>query len=223
MAQPATIRPAGTHLAPGSFWMSEIHFAERNPDMFFQPTRIATALLLTLSLIAPLALAAGDTPPLRLLANAVDQDTGEAALYEITVTDWTPEEQRHELIALLRSEGVRSIRSSLEKGDSMGRIGARGRLGIELRYAYRIDHEDGATIVLAAERPIDVEEAIDRDIVSRTYDTTVIVLELDHSDRGVGELMLGARASFDEDGELTFTNVVPNPVRLGNVRPLAGR
>lgn len=187
--------------------------------------RSTTLLVLPLLavLAAPLPAGAADDLPLRLMANAGYPDTGETTLFDIVITDWTPTEDRQELVALLQSEGSRSLAGALQELSPKGRIGARGQLGIELRYAYRVEDGDRTRIVLVADRPVDVQEAIARSLVSQAYNATVLVLELDESGRGVGELMLGAEAGFDEGGELEFTNIVPNPVRLGNVRLTGAR
>ena len=186
------------------------------------PNKPLLSLLLVAAMAVALPLTAGDELPLRFLANAGNQDGGQTTLFEITINKWTPENERQVLMHALRSEGSRAMRASLQNEDSKGKIAPRAQLGVDLRYAYKVEHEGGTTIVLAADRPIDVEEAIDQDIVGRSYNTTVVVLELDEEGKGAGRLMLGAEVAFDEDGELEFTNVVPNPVVLGNVR-ITGR
>ena len=186
------------------------------------PSKFVLFLALAVALVLPLAATAEEELPLRMLANAGINTGGYTTLFDITISEWTSDAERQQVLDALKNDGSLSMRQSLQGFDSKGRIAARAQLGVDLRYAYKFEEANGTTIVLVTDRPVDVDEAIAQGITSRSYNTTVVVIELDEQGKGAGTLMLAAEVKFGADGRLAFTSVTPAKVNLGNVR-VAGR
>lgn len=180
------------------------------------PLSLAAMLVVSVTAVASNGL------PVRMMANAGNPVSGETSLFDITISEWTSEVERQDLLATIESEGSTAVRGWLQGKESKGRIAARSELGIALRYAYRIERAGGSTVFLAADRPVDVEESIGRGLFSKAYENTLVVLELDEQGRGNGTLMIGAEIGMGPDGELRFKSASPEPLRLGDVRLTSG-
>ena len=180
----------------------------------------AGALALAAALTTTGAALADDGLPLHLRANAGAQTRGRTAIVEISVTEWTTEEERQELLAYMQEEGTRSLAQKLQELSVKGSVAAAGQLGIDWRYAYQFEKAGGRTIVLGTDRPVNVGEAIGRGVVSQAHNITLALIELDDAGEGAGTLVLGAELAFGADGRLEVTGVGQNPVHLGNVRVL---
>ncbi|MCP5120800.1 MAG: protein kinase, partial [bacterium] len=61
-------------------------------------------------------------------------------------------------IFLRQPDGSLTLPQALQKLDTKGTIAFAGKLGIKLRYAYEFPKEGGNTIVMVADRPVDVSE-----------------------------------------------------------------
>ena len=110
------------------------------------------------------------------------------------------------------------MRRALQGVSTKGRINRRGQLGINWRYAWQHPNVGGRTIVLASDRPITADQAIDQGIVSRDHNITLAVIELDEEGKGSGTLILGALLSIGADGRLEVTKTGAHGIHLGNVR-----
>jgi hypothetical protein len=182
------------------------------------PLLLAAVVLVGAQTAAPVV--ADDDLPLRMRAFAGAQTRGRTSIVEISVNEWTTPEERQMLIEFMRQEGTLGLRDKLQELSTKGHINAQGQMGIDWRYAYRIEKAGGSTIVLGADRPVNVQEAIDRGATSRAYNVTMAVIELDESGKGAGTLFLAAELGFDADGRLRVTGVGQNPVHLGDVQLL---
>jgi hypothetical protein len=162
-------------------------------------------------------------PPLRLRAAGGRHSNGATSLFDVSIRSWsTPEE--HASVVRAAAEGSRvprgdtTLRDLLQASDSRGRITVPGAIGLDVRYAYAFDDDGGRRIVLAADRPIDAEEASDSGALSLDYNVTIAVIELDESGRGEGELWAAAEITLDADGRVKATGIDVDPIRLGSVR-----
>ena len=183
---------------------------------------VAAALCLgalAITLVPRVGLAADDLP-LRMRANAGAQTRGRTTMMDISITEWTSAEERQMLIEYLQQEGTRTLSDKLQELSVKGRVNPRGQIGVNWRYAFQFPKSGGRTIVLATDRPVNVGEAVDRGVVSRSYNITLAIIELDEKGKGAGTLILGAELSFGADGKLEVTQVGQNAVHLGNVRVL---
>ena len=180
--------------------------------------RMTLVLGLLAVLVMPAVSAASDLP-LKMKANAGMQTGGRTSIVDISVNKWTPAEEREALIEHMRQpDGSLTLPQALQKLDTKGTIAFAGKLGIKLRYAYEFPKEGGNTIVMVADRPVDVSEASFRGVTQKAFNTTLIVVELDEEGVGAGTLILAAEITFGADGKFEVKNVGQNPVHLGNVR-----
>lgn len=174
---------------------------------------------LTLVLVVP-AVSADDGLPLKMRANAGVATTGRSSIVDISITEWTSAEERQMLIDYMKAEGTHTLRDELQKLSSKGRVNPSGGMGINWRYAYQFPKAGGRTIILAADRPVNVGEAIGQGVVGRDYNITLAMIELDDKGKGAGTLVLGALLEFGADGRLVVTQAGQNAVHLGNVKVL---
>lgn len=193
-------------------------------------SKILAGAALVLGASASLALpAAGsrgdDELPLRLRANGGHPTRGETSIVDLTVSSWTSTEEHESIIRALSAGDlpVRAntvFRDALQASDSNGRIAFQGELGIDIRYAYEIEKNGGRTIFLAADRPIDADEAMEAGRLSLDYNVTIAVIELDEHGSGAGSLWAAASVAMGPDGLLEPTGVDVQPIHLGQVRIL---
>ena len=187
-------------------------------------TRFAVGIYLTLALsltafAAPVPAEEAAELPLRFRISAMSTGSrsGTARL-DLSITRWSTEAERTELLEALAEGQSRSLPDGLNSQERVGEVREVGSLGEVLRYSRRIPTENGEQIILATDRPIAFVESWNRSR-TRDYNVTVIHLTLDDEGNGEGTLMLGAELSLDaETGQLTVEHMSNQPVRLTNVR-----
>ncbi len=177
-------------------------------------------LALAIGLAAPLAMAQEFDLPINMRGNAGAQTRGRTTMVDISITEWTTSEERQALIEFMKQEGTLGLNKRLQEESPKGRINPRGQMGINWRYAYQFPKDGGVTIILAADRPLNVGQAIDQGAVSRAHNITLAVIELDEKGNGAGSLVLGAELSFGADGKLEVTGAGQNAVHVGGLRVL---
>ena len=183
-------------------------------------TAVAATCIVALAVALVPAEALAQDLPLNMRANAGAQTGGRTSMVDITVTEWTTSEEREMLIAYMKEEGTLHLDSKLQDLSVKGRMNPRGRMGINIRYAYRFEKTGGSTIILATDRPVSVNDAIDRTAASRAHNISMAVIELDEKGEGAGTLILGAELAFGADGKLEVTTAGQQGIHLGNVRVL---
>ncbi len=164
-----------------------------------------------------------DDLPLNMRANAGVQTGGRTSMVDITINEWTSAEERQSFIDYMMEEGTLNLDSKLQETGEKGRMNLRGRMGINIRYAYQFEKDGGRTIVLASDRPLSAGQAIDQTAASKAHNITMAVIELDDSGKGAGTLVVGAELSFGKDGKLEVTTGGQDGVHLGNVMVLKSK
>ena len=141
----------------------------------------------------------------------------------ISISRWSTDAEREELLRILAEEGDKALADALEKQDETGFLrfpGGRTQFpSVRLRYAREFVNEGRRQIVLGTDRPIGLLEAARR---PRTYDyqLSLITLDLGEDNRGTGVMAVGVQMGLDEEtGALEIKNMGTQPVRLTNVRP----
>jgi len=131
---------------------------------------------------------------------------------EITVTRWSTDSEREQLIAGLKEEGTQGLLHMLQKAERIGSIRIPSSLAYEFRFAMRTVGRDGVEhITLITDRPIGFWEAVDK---PRTLDYRFMVVELqiNPGGRGQGRLSVATRITADrltgEIGLATWENQV---------------
>jgi len=176
---------------------------------------------LVLGLVGTALRAEDDDLPLRFDATAVNLSNvgprGSARL-QIQVTRWSTDEERATLMEALTQPGERSLPNALFQQDRVGTIRESQSTGEVLRYARRITTEEGQQIILATDRPLAFAETWSASR-SRSYNVTLVILELDAESRGEGQIMAGSELSWDEEkDQLVIEHFATQPIRLTTVR-----
>jgi len=186
--------------------------------------------LVTASALAAAVIA---SPPLmgqqseKFTGFAINMNSGPStATIDFTIDRWSPEADRDRLLSILEQEknsytANEKMLTMLQKMPKVGYISTPDRLSWELRYARQTPlPEGGRRLVLATDRPVGFREAAS---ASRTmdYPFTIIEVQLDKDDKGVGKILAGTRLYIDKKSkELVLENYAQQPVRFNEIRRL---
>jgi hypothetical protein len=190
---------------------------------------------LVASCIVAVILAMGVTPAAakkgliaQYLANALaadDPEGGRSSELHINIYQWSSDDDLDVITDAIEeaSANRRAYRAVPDALRSLGKAGYMflpGGQGWPIRYA-RERQVDGKTqIVLASDRPVTFTE-IYRGSAIRDFDITLINLDFDDSSTGEGIVSVGTEVIWDEtENRLKITNYSPQPVHLGDVRPV---
>jgi hypothetical protein len=182
-------------------------------------TRAIAGLTLTLSLMAAPALAQGE----RFSATANNMSgvgrQGVIGPVDIVLQRYSTEDERNRFLAVLTERGPEALLDAFQNAPSIGRLGAPGRIGYEIRYAVQMPGEDGGRrIVIATDRRMSFMEAANR---PRTvdYPFTVVQLNLDNEGKGEGRASIYAKIEVDKkNNAIVLEDFGIQPVTLMNVR-----
>ena len=158
---------------------------------------------------------------------AINLNSGPStATVDFTIDRWSSEADRNNLLSILQEEknsytANEKMLTMLQKMPKVGYISTPDRLSWELRYARQTPlPEGGRRLVLATDRPVGFREAAS---ASRTmdYPFTIIEVQLDKDDKGVGKILAGTRLYIDKKTkELVLENYAQQPVRFNEIRRL---
>ena len=177
-----------------------------------------------------LALALGVMPALaqksieQYKANAIVQTGGRASMVEINIYRWSSDEERDELLQVIKDatnskRRNRDVSTALRGQKKTGYVFLAGSMGYPLRYSREFKTEKGRQIILATDRPVSFGEVYSQGQLG-DFDTTIIILNVDDKGNGEGIVSVGTEVIWnDETGKIEVTNVTSQPVKLGNVRP----
>ena len=168
--------------------------------------------------------------PLRLSATAVDMGavgSDTSSLLQITITRWSTEQERHDLVATAAS-GRDALLPALRAMPFHGRIAIpkwigpdpyNARLGWDLRYAAKAPLDDnGQRITIVTDRSIGRLEEHEQP-GALAYPFTLIDIRLDKNGQGSGRFAAATNIEFDTTtNQLRVNNYAAEPVRLKNVK-----
>jgi hypothetical protein len=192
----------------------------------FVPGYLAVAAALAAMAIASPPVA-GKQASEKFTGFAINMNSGPStATVDFTIDKWSPESDRDTLLSILQEEKD-SYRANdkmlkvLQKMPKVGYIRTPDRLAWDLRYARQSPLPDGGRrIVLATDRPVGFREAANN---PRTmdYPFTIIEVQLNKSDEGVGKILAGTRLYIDKKSkELVLENYGQQPIRFNEIRRL---
>jgi hypothetical protein len=152
---------------------------------------------------------------------------GRNTTVQITITRWSTDEERANLLTQLIENGQEALVKALQKQEETGFVratspsarGMRNPFPSErLHYAREFKGEGGKRrIVMALDRPISMAEAVYQPRW-RDYDVTLIVLDVDAEGKGEGQLAMGVQLAIDQEKKaLVIENFGTEPIRLMNV------
>ena len=147
------------------------------------------------------------------------------ATVDFTIERWSTDAERDKLLGILREEkdeyqANKKLLAELQKMPKVGHIRTPQTLAWDLRFARQSPLEDGGRrIVLGTDRPIGFREARNR---PRTmdYPFTVIEIQLDKNDTGVGKILAGTKIFIDKNNNLVLENYGQQPIRFNEIRKL---
>ena len=157
----------------------------------------------------------------RALAQSVAAGISGQTAILIQISRWSTQEEADHLANVVLEEDMDRLFDELQKQEEVGRIRIPGEVGTAwpLRYAEEYREDGKRYILLAADRPIDFWEAVDRPMRTWQYRTTLIELVLDENNPGEGAMAVGAALTIDpEQGTLNVKHMTTTGVRLTNVR-----
>lgn len=138
----------------------------------------------------------------------------------ITIRGWTTDAERKALLEALTSGGQQELARELGKQASKGVLffmgGDSTRPQYELRYVREFPNENGREIVLGFDRYISMAEAR-RGPTTSDWNLSYVVLKLDESGNGEGQLVMGAKLRFTGE-KLEVESVAERPLRLLKVK-----
>ena len=138
---------------------------------------------------------------------------------DITLERYSTEDERNRFLAVLTERGPDALLQAFQKAPSIGRLGAPGHIGYEIRYAAELPGEDGGRrIVIATDRRMSFLEAANR---PRTvdYPFTVVQMNLDKAGKGEGRASIYAKIEVDkEHNAIVLEDFGIQPVTLMNVK-----
>lgn len=142
-----------------------------------------------------------------------------AGVVDIEIKRWSTDSEKEQLLQVFREKGQDGLLSALQKMPVVGGIRRPGSLNYDLHFAWqRSGEEGGREIFLMTDRYIGAWEAANR---PRTidYPFTLIQLQLDKNNHGVGKASIATQITQDPDGTIVLENFSSQPVMLNDVRP----
>lgn len=138
---------------------------------------------------------------------------------EMVVNRWSTAAERDRLLSVLLEKGPDKLLEALQKNRSVGYIRTPDSIGYDLRFAQRLEGEDGGErVVLMTDRYISFWEAANR---PRTidYPFTLIDLRIGPDGDGRGKMSLFAKIAVDKDKRtVLIEDYGTQPVLLQAVR-----
>jgi len=167
---------------------------------------------------------AADVEPEHFTAFAVDMSNtaragNNSTTVDIVVNRWSSDADRDRLVKILQEKGQDALLNALQSLPVVGYITTPGSLRYDLHFArQRPAPEGGRSVVLATDRYITGWEAINR---PRTidYPFTLIQLQLDRNDQGVGKLSIATKITAHGE-TIELENFSSEPVRLNQVKKI---
>lgn len=185
---------------------------------------LLAGILIAASQISAPAQAADSLPPnvpARYSAVAFGQAgsaAGKSFGLTISVDGVTPDGDRDELVATLKSKGQNGLLSAIEDLKDKGRVSPTGSVGTGMRVVrIRPLPNGGQHIVLVTDRPLSFGEVY-YNTRSRDYPFAIVVLNIDQNGKGTGSLAPLCRITFNKKQEIEIENFGQKPFRLTNVR-----
>jgi hypothetical protein len=150
------------------------------------------------------------------MANTAPRAT--ATVVDIHIDRYSPEADRDRLINVFEQKGQDALLDALQQLPVVGYIRTPESLRYDLHFARQMpEPEGGRRIVIATDRRISAWEAMNRPR-SIDYPFTVIELQLDRNNEGVGKASIATRIEKGKDGTIELENFSSVPVLLNDVK-----
>jgi hypothetical protein len=187
------------------------------PGFLFAASALAAAVLMPPSV-------SGQGQKESFTGFAINMGSGPStAVIDFTIERWSTDAERAALLKILQDEkntfrANEQLLKALQKMPKAGSIRTPQTLAWELRYARQSPLEEGGRrIVLGTDRPIGFREARVQ-AETMDYPFTVIEIQLDKNDRGVGKILAGTKLFIDKNNNLVLENYGQQPVRFNEIK-----
>jgi len=188
---------------------------------------LATALTLSraaaiasIFLLAAFQIAAQDKPKRETIqATAMGQLKAAGKTFHVTVNieSYSTAEDQKILIDAFTSGGHDALVKTLSKMKSKGRVAITGTIGYQIAYIRSIPTENGRTIRVITDRPIQFREAYASGR-TKDYDLSAIEINLDSDPKkSTGSLIVAGRFKVDKNQQIIFESYGDGPWRLVNI------
>ena len=184
--------------------------------------RCLTMFLIAVAGLSPLSGAGGraqEKPGREFFqATAMGQSTqmGRTVSINISIEEYSTQEERQGLIEAFNSAGSRGLSNALEKMHAKGRLAITGTVGYDIAYVMSFPTKGGRKIRIITDRPLRFGEVW---ASTRSRDYELSAIELDISNEGgksTGILLPACRFKLDKNQQLQITNY-QNPWKLVNI------
>jgi hypothetical protein len=187
------------------------------------PGRMLAAAVMATAVLAPSA-ASGQNVKESFTGFAINMNSGpKTATVDFTIQRWSTDAEREQLLAILKEEKDsykvnQQLLKALQEMPKVGYIRTSTSLGWDLHYARQNPLPDGGRrIVFATDRPIGFREAANQPR-SMDYPFTVVEMQFDKDDKGVGKILPGTKIFIDKDNNLVLENYGQQPVRFNEIK-----
>jgi hypothetical protein len=187
------------------------------------PGRMLAAAVMATAVLAPSA-ASGQNVKESFTGFAINMNSGpKTATVDFTIQRWSTDAEREQLLAILKEEKDsykvnQQLLKALQEMPKVGYIRTSTSLGWDLHYARQNPLPDGGRrIVFATDRPIGFREAANQPR-SMDYPFTVVEMQFDKDDKGVGKILPGTKLFIDKDNNLVLENYGQQPVRFNEIK-----
>lgn len=186
---------------------------------------VAAAIVLATMLAAPTV--SGQNVKESFTGFAINMNSGPStATVDFTIERWSTDAERDKLLSVLQEEkdeyrANKRLLDVIQDLPKVGYIRTPQTLAWDLHFARQSPLEDGGRrIVLATDRPIGFREARNQPR-SIDYPFTIVEVQLDKNDRGVGKILAGTKLYIDrKTNNLVLENFAQQPVRFNEIRRL---
>jgi hypothetical protein len=133
---------------------------------------------------------------------------------DITIDKWSTDAERTALVDAFKKGGNLGLYEALQKQDSHGYISQPGSLGYQIRFARQVKTDTGSKLIVVTDKFVS-NVNFDASDEFLKYPISAAEMVLDAKGSGKGTMIVGARLSFDADGELKIevpSNQPPIPM-----------
>jgi hypothetical protein len=194
-----------------------------NINALLVPKCLVAAAGVAIAMLAP-SVASGQNVKESFSGFAINMNSGpKTGRIDFTIERWSTDAERDQLLAILKEEKDsykvnQQLLKALQKMPKVGYIRTTTSLAWDLRYAPQNPLPDGGRrIVFATDRPIGFREAANQPR-SMDYPFTVVEMQFDKDDKGVGKILPGTKISIDKDNNLVLENYGQQPVRFNEIK-----
>ena len=185
----------------------------------FQNATFSVAVLSATTLLTLVAAAQTMGSAERYSASAININSGQAGIIDISVNRWSTDKQRDQLMAVAMQKGPDKLLDALQDMPAVGHFGAPGNLSWDIHFARKMALPDGGErVVLITDRRIGFSEASNQPR-SIDYPFTFIDIRLNRDGEGEGKMSLATKVIYDTKAHmLSLENFETSPVQLTNIR-----